>query len=218
MKAQIDKIICIGKNYLDHAEEMKKAAGDAVPEKPVLFLKPPSAALFVNRIGDSVEARLPRNRGDAHHECEVVIRLKSGGENLTLAEAEASIDAVTLGLDMTLRDLQAKLKKSGHPWEVGKVFTASAIVGPWISYQEFPDYLTSPFSFVMGGTTRQQGRGSEMRLSPAECIAYASEYFPLRAGDLLFTGTPAGVGPVHSGDEGELHWRGQKLFSVRWNA
>src|SRR5687767_5843679 len=101
----MDKIICVGKNYREHAREL----GDAVPDKPVLFLKPPSVAMSIAGVGDSVMAPLPRDRGAVHHECEIVVRLGRGGSNLSLADAHAAIDAWTLGLDMTLRDVQQKL-------------------------------------------------------------------------------------------------------------
>lgn len=197
----MDKIICIGKNYLDHAKEM----GDAIPEMPVLFLKPPSVAKFVKQ-GETIEVALPADRGSTHHECEIVVRLNAKGE----------IDAVTLGLDLTLRDLQAKLKKDGHPWEVSKVFEGSAIVGPWIAYADFKNYLDDEFSFAIDGKVRQQGKGSQMRLSPKECIDYAARFFPVCDGDLIFTGTPAGVGPLNAGELSTLSWRSKPLFSVKW--
>src|SRR5258708_6102141 len=128
----MDKMICVGKNYLEHAKEL----GDAIPEKPVLFLKPPSASLLVDRAGRKVEAILPQGRGSIHHECEILIRINERG----------AIDAVSLGLDMTLRDVQADLKKKGHPWELSKVFKNSAIIGPWIPIRDFPDYLEEEFT------------------------------------------------------------------------
>ena len=114
----MDKVICIGKNYLEHAQEL----GDAVPEKPVIFFKPPSCVVQADVEGQTLEVLLPADRGSVHHECEIVCRIGLNGQ----------IDAVTLGLDMTLRDLQATLKKNGHPWEISKVFSGSALLGPWI--------------------------------------------------------------------------------------
>jgi 2-keto-4-pentenoate hydratase/2-oxohepta-3-ene-1,7-dioic acid hydratase in catechol pathway len=198
----MDKIVCIGKNYLDHAKEL----GDAVPEMPVLFLKPPGVSKQVAAIGDSIPVTLPTGRGSIHHECEIVVRLNAAKE----------IDAVTLGLDLTLRDLQAQLKKNGHPWEVSKVFDGSAIIGPWIPLAKFQDYLNQEFSFSIDGKIRQKGKGSEMRLLPLECLRYASEYFPLYEGDVIFTGTPAGVGPIQAGETSELRWNSELLFTVQW--
>jgi 2-keto-4-pentenoate hydratase/2-oxohepta-3-ene-1,7-dioic acid hydratase in catechol pathway len=195
----MDKIICIGKNYLENAKEL----GDAVPEKPVLFLKPPSVLV---QVATDSQVILPSGRGQIHPECEIVLRLTESG----------TIDAVTLGLDMTLRDVQASLKKNGHPWEISKVFPGSAIIGKWIPFNEFPGYLDEEFSLLVDGKVRQRGLGAEMRLSPSECIAHASEYFPLRGGDALFTGTPAGVGPVTSGQIAELTWGSHLKYRVRF--
>ncbi len=211
---KIDKLICVGKNYLDHAREL----GDAVPEKPVLFIKPPSVMIPVATLNSRVEAPLRMEAGQTHHECEIVVRVGRGGYRMNVAEAESAIEAVTLGLDMTLRDIQAQAKKNGHPWETSKVFPGSAIVGPWLRKADFKDYLTAPFSFSVDEAVRQQGQGTQMRLSPAECIAYASEFFPICEGDLIFTGTPAGVGPVAAGQIGKLSWANRLEFSVQWRS
>ena len=208
----MDKIICVGKNYREHALEL----GDAIPEKPVLFLKPPSVLVSIAALGDAATAPLPRDRGSVHHECEIVVRLGFGGSNLALADAERAIDAWTLGLDMTLRDVQNQLKKAGHPWEIGKVFPGSAVLGPWLTGHIAETARRQSFSLRIAGTTRQTGHEGQMTLSPAECVAYASQYFPLRPGDVIFTGTPAGVGPVAPGDEAELLWGEQLLARVRW--
>lgn len=198
----MDKIICVGKNYLEHAKEL----GDSIPEMPVLFLKPPSAHVQATGKGETLRVKLPSGRGEIHHECEIVGRLGEKGR----------IDAVTLGLDMTLREVQASLKKGGHPWEVSKVFEGSALLGPWIPVGQFEGYLDTEFSFSVGGKTRQKGLGREMRVSPERCIAYAAGFFPILPGDLLFTGTPAGVGPVRPGDLGELRWGSELTFRVQW--
>jgi 2-keto-4-pentenoate hydratase/2-oxohepta-3-ene-1,7-dioic acid hydratase in catechol pathway len=208
----MDKIICVGKNYLEHAQEL----GDAVPEKPVLFLKPPSVAWATPSSGKSILVPLPTDRGTVHPECEIAVRLSAGGSHLNVEEASRIIHAVTLGLDMTLRDLQAKLKKNGHPWEVSKVFAGSAILGPWIRAHDFPGYLDEQFTLSVSGSLRQQGRGKQMRMSPAECIAYASEFFPLCAGDIVFTGTPAGVAAVSAEDTAELRWGDRLNYRVEW--
>jgi acylpyruvate hydrolase len=206
----MDKIICIGKNYLEHAKEL----GDAVPEKPVIFLKPPSV-LRVATPGESLSLRVPAQAGSLHYETEIVLRLDKGGYKLDVKEAERIIGAVSLGLDMTLRDRQQALKKAGHPWETGKVFADAACVGPWTRVSEFPNYLTEKFSFVLEGQLKQQASGKDMTLSPAECVAYASSFFPLMPGDLVFTGTPAGVGEVLPGQKGTLSW-GPVQYQVIW--
>lgn len=206
--ASFDKIVCVGKNYVEHAKEL----GDAVPEKPVLFLKPPSALKSAVAWGATLEARLPEGRGDVHHECEIVLKLGALDSN-----GSPAIEAVTLGLDMTLRSLQSTLKKQGHPWEISKVFADSAIIGPWIPAAEFRKYLEEPFELRINGALRQQGRGSQMSFDPDRILAHAREHFPLLPGDLVFTGTPAGVGEVRDGDLAELSW-GERAFSVRFAA
>jgi 2-keto-4-pentenoate hydratase/2-oxohepta-3-ene-1,7-dioic acid hydratase in catechol pathway len=208
----MDKLICIGKNYLEHAKEL----GDAIPEKPVLFIKPPSVLITALQPGQNVRAPLPTDHGSIHHECEIVVKISKGGHRMSLEQARASIESVTLGLDMTLRDLQGKLKKAGAPWEISKVFPGSAITGPWLKVSEFSNWLEEEFTFAIDGAVRQKGRGSQMRMPPAECIAYASEYFPLSPGDLVFTGTPAGVGPVQAGQSAVLSWGPRLSYGVNW--
>jgi 2-keto-4-pentenoate hydratase/2-oxohepta-3-ene-1,7-dioic acid hydratase in catechol pathway len=192
----MDKLICVGKNYLEHAKEL----GDAVPEKPVFFMKPASIARTVGALTEEVRLSLPTDRGAIHYECEIILQLDEG----------ARIRAVSLGLDLTLRDVQAELKKKGHPWEVSKVFRDSAVIGTWISVVDFPNYLDVEFQFRLDGSIRQRGFGRDMRFSPDQCLTFAQGYFPIRAGDVLFTGTPAGVGPVQPGQIGELFW-GERL-------
>jgi acylpyruvate hydrolase len=213
----MDKIVCVGKNYSDHVKEMAQLAGDAPPEKPVLFIKPPSVLRSAERMGDQINATLPPDSGEAHHECELVLRLNRDGYRLSLEEARLAIGEVSLGLDMTLRDTQTKLKKLGQPWEIGKVFLDSAIVGPFVPVSGFPEYLETPFEFHLDGVLKQRGFGKDMIFKPAECVAYLSEHFPLKAGDLVFTGTPSGVGPVRAGQIGRLSWGERVNFSVRWN-
>ncbi len=202
----MDKIICVGKNYLEHAKEL----GDAVPDSPVLFIKPPSASIQATEAplkGQILDVQLPQGRGSVHHECEIVLRLNLNGIP----------DAVTLGLDLTLRDLQSELKKKGHPWEVAKVFRHSAVLGPWIELSQFPQYLEQKFEFLLNGVVKQVGCGKDMRYSPDACLEYARKCFPLCEGDLLFTGTPAGVGPVERGQTSSLLWGDHLEMSVRFS-
>jgi len=210
----LDKIVCIGKNYGDHVKEMAAMLGDRPADKPVLFLKPPSV-LRTAKAGETLSLALPS--GTVHHECEIVLRLASGGSHLSMAQAEKAIEAVTLGLDMTRRDLQAELKAKGHPWTTAKVFVDSAIVGPWRSVAEFPRYLEEPFRFHLNGELKQEGWGRDMLTQPAAALVHASEHFPLCAGDLIFTGCPAGVGPVTIGQVGRLSWAGME-YQVRWDS
>lgn len=213
---EMDKIVCVGKNYLEHAKEL----GDAVPERPVLFLKPPSVLRTAATNGEVLQVSLPRDAGPVHFECEIVLRLTLGGFQLGLEKAAALVESadVSLGLDMTLRERQAELKRRGHPWTTSKVFPGSALVGPFRPVAAHPEYLDAPFSFSVDGAVRQTGRGGEMMLRPAPCLSYISEFFPLLPGDLVFTGTPAGVGAVSPGQRGALRWPavGDLSYEVAW--
>lgn len=207
----MDKIICLGKNYLEHAKEL----GDAVPEKPVVFIKPPSVWKAAKLNGERLGLTFPSAAGAMHHEVEIVIQIGKGGYQLTIPQAAKAIKAVTLGLDLTLRDRQTELKKNGHPWTVSKVFPDSAVTGPWFDPAGFPDWMTQPFSFTLDSKLKQQCTATEMMLSPVDAISYVSHFFPLCEGDLLFTGTPKGVGPVLFGGKGELVW-GPLYYEVIW--
>lgn len=191
-----DKMVLLGKNYLEHAKEL----GDKVPPKPVLFMKPPSSAVAAGAQHETVQARLPANRGVVHYEIEVLLRL----------DDDLEIDAVSLGLDLTLRDLQADLKANGWPWEIGKVFRDSAIIGPWVDLKQFPKYMEEEFVLKLDGQKVQHGKGNDMSMKPKQALAYIKEHFPMCSGDVIFTGTPAGVGPVSDGQLAELSW-GKKL-------
>jgi len=210
-----DKIACVGKNYPDHAKEL----GESQPDKPVIFIKPPSVLVAAKQNGERLDLPFPANRGSLHHECEIVLKLgklPAQDRPLTLEEAERAIDSVTVGLDMTLRDEQGALKKKGHPWTIAKVFRGAAVVGPWHSTKEFVTWKAEPFRFELDGKVRQQSSADQMLFSPAACIAHLSEYLPLRAGDLIYTGTPVGVGPVQPGAVAHLSW-GAIRYEVSWS-
>ncbi|NBU20267.1 FAA hydrolase family protein [bacterium] len=199
----MDKIICIGKNYIEHAQEL----GDAVPEYPVVFLKPPSVSFAVDQRLELSHVHLSSRRGKIHYECEVILKLSRDGE----------IQAVSLGLDLTLRELQADLKKKGLPWEAAKVFSSSAVIGPWIPIREFPNYLDEEFQFSLNGTLRQKAKGKEMRFSPDQCIHFTSSLFPIMDGDVLFTGTPAGVGAIEDGQIAQLKWGDRLCYRLQFH-
>ena len=197
----IDKIICVGKNYLEHAREL----GDAIPEKPVIFLKPPSVLQQCPHWNETIHVSYPQNRGEVHHEIEIVLQVG----------ADCKISAVTIGLDLTLRTEHTKLKKAGHPWTIGKVFKDAAIIGPWIKIADFPQYLYNEFSLTIDNEIRQQCYGREMTMKPGELISYISQYFPVCPGDIIFTGTPAGVGPLAATSLATLQWDKYK-YHVQW--
>lgn len=183
----MDKLICLGKNYSEHALEMKEPN----PAKPVLFIKPPSVLIEPK---DNTHVSLPWHRGPIHYECEIVFKLY-----------KKNIIGLGLGLDLTLRDLQKQLKENGHPWEISKTFKNSAIITPIKGLRDFPkNWQELPFSLKINGEVRQSATLSEANLSADEIIHYVDEFFPLNDGDLIFTGTPKGVGPLNPGDVIEL--------------
>ncbi|MBX3021294.1 MAG: fumarylacetoacetate hydrolase family protein [Bdellovibrionales bacterium] len=195
----MDKLICVGKNYLKHAQEL----GDAVPEEPLYFLKPPST-LFEMK-DDYAEVEWPEHGGELHHELELVLRLSQHGSQFYFTH-------YTFGLDMTLRDLQGRLKKAGQPWEKAKTFQNACVVGPWRPLSNLEIVLDIPFALAVDGIARQTGHGRDMRWKPDELLKDVARWFPLRDGDLLFTGTPEGVGPVKNGEileirGGDIHYK-----------
>ncbi|MCX7122566.1 MAG: fumarylacetoacetate hydrolase family protein [Gammaproteobacteria bacterium] len=183
----MDKIICAGKNYLDHAKEMQ----EGTPERPVLFLKPPSVLKVCSEWDQTLNLHLPNLEDEFHYECELVFQIKNN-----------QLAAVTLGLDMTNRSLQKQAKLSAGPWTLGKVFKDAACIGPWLPIP--PDLADLHFAFYVNDELKQKAQATDMRMSPDALLAYAAEYFPICDGDLLFTGTPAGVGRVQPGDRGRL--------------
>jgi 2-keto-4-pentenoate hydratase/2-oxohepta-3-ene-1,7-dioic acid hydratase in catechol pathway len=207
----IDKIVCAGKNYLAHVQEMHAVR----PEKPVLFLKPASVLKQADAWGQTLQATFPAAQGEVHHECEIVLRVASGGYRMTIAQAAQALTQVSLGLDMTLRSLQTQLKKEGDPWTTAKVFPDAAIVGPWIAIDKFNDFINAEFTLTIDDVLRQRGRAAEMLTSPVDLIAYISHFFPLCAGDVIFTGTPAGVSSIVSGSKATLSW-GDYSYHVAW--
>jgi acylpyruvate hydrolase len=207
----MDKIICVGKNYLAHALEM----GNGVPEKPLIFLKPPSVLKQVAQWGDTIQVEFPEDHTEIHYECEVVFRINRDGYRMSHAEAATAIDAVSLGLDMTLRDVQEKLINEGHPWTTAKVFKDAALLGPWLSWEAFDAIKNEEFNLTVNGLVKQQANINQMRMSLTELLVYISQFFPLCAGDIFFTGTPAGVGPLARGTVATLKW-GRYQYGVKW--
>lgn len=183
----MDKMICLGKNYAKHTLEMQEAA----PERPVLFIKPPSVLIEPKENG---QVYLPWNRGVIHFECEIIFKLY-----------KKNIIGLGLGLDLTLRELQKELKAKGHPWEISKTFKNSAIVTPIKGLRDFPkDWQNEVFTLKINGEVRQQSKLNDAVMKADEIIHYVDEFFPLNDGDLIFTGTPMGVGPLNPGDHIEM--------------
>ncbi|NDC88135.1 MAG: fumarylacetoacetate hydrolase family protein [Bacteroidetes bacterium] len=185
------KIVCIGKNYAKHAAEMDSD----VPEEPMIFLKPSSS--LVDEKGSIV---IPAMSADVHHEVELVVLVGKKGRHIPEQEAMSYIAGYAVGLDMTARDLQAKAKKAGAPWSVAKGFDTFAAVGSFVGVDAVEDVHNVDIRLTINGTTRQDGNTRDMVFKLPTLIAYASRIFTLEPGDLLFTGTPEGVGPVLEGD------------------
>lgn len=204
-----DKIICFGKNYQDHMNEL----GDKLVDRPVIFLKPFSVLKSCAQWGDALSLSFPED--EIHYECELVFKLKSGGYQLSQEQAREMLGWYTIGLDMTKRVLQSELKKAGHPWTIGKIFPDAAVIGPWLSIENLDQHLSTEFSFSLNNEIRQKGFGKNMLFSPIDLVVLASQYFPLCEGDILFTGTPSGVGKINQNDLAELKL-GNQLFKVEW--
>ncbi|GJQ62957.1 MAG: acylpyruvase [Melioribacteraceae bacterium] len=185
------KIVCVGRNYAAHAAEL----GNEIPKFPLVFLKPASSV-----IGDGENIVYPDFSEEMHHEVELVLRIGKTIKNGSLEEAEAVIDAYTVGLDMTLRDIQSKLKEKGHPWTIAKCFDTSAVIGEFVSAQQYKPNFDEKISLKINGEIRQEAPLSLMLFKPAEIVKYISEKMTLEEGDYIMTGTPAGVGKVEKGD------------------
>lgn len=198
------KLICIGRNYASHAAEMRSE----VPEEPVIFLKPSTAL-----VGQGGKVIIPRMSQDVHHEIELVAAIGRGGKHIALEDARNHVDGYALGLDMTARDLQSDAKRNGLPWSVAKGFDTFAPLGPLVKAHDVGDPQNLEFELRVNGEVRQKARTSDMIFSVAFLISYCSRIFTLLPGDLIFTGTPEGVGPVRDGDL--LEATGAKLPGLR---
>ncbi len=185
------KIICIGRNYVDHARELD----NPVPEKPVFFLKPDTSLVTQNK-----PFFYPDFSSNIHHEVEIVIRINRLGRNIAPRFANRYYDEITAGIDFTARDLQDRCKEKGLPWEISKAFDNSAPLGRFVKINETVDPGNIPIRLDINGKTVQQGNSSQMIFPFDQIISYISQFITLKIGDLIFTGTPAGVGPVSIGD------------------
>ncbi len=198
------KIICIGRNYFAHAQELN----NEIPEEPVFFMKPDSSLLRNNE-----SFYIPEWTNEVHHEIELVIRISRLGKNIEKRFAHRYFDEVGLGIDFTARDVQNELKVKGLPWEKAKAFDQAAVIGkPFLSKSEFPDCKNINFRLDINGKTVQKGNSGLMIFDFDEIIAHVSRYITLKIGDFIFTGTPAGVGPVNAGDQLEGYMEETKLF------
>jgi len=197
------KVICIGRNYSDHAKELN----NPVPSKPMIFMKPPSALLVNNK-----PFYYPEFTNDLHYELELVVKICKNGRHIQPSYAHKYYEQVALGIDFTARDLQTECKQKGHPWEIAKGFDGSAPISDFISIDKV-NRNTIEFELHKNGTLVQKGNTKDMIFSIDQIIVYISKFFKLQMGDIIYTGTPAGVGPVVIGDklEGLLHTKDEIL-------
>ena len=189
----VNRIFCIGKNYADHVAELAHL-GHAPDGDCVIFMKPASAI-----VPEGQAIRLPRGRGSIHHEAELVVMLTGGGADIPVDEALAQVAGLTLGLDLTLRELQTTLKQKGAPWEIAKAFDGAAPLGDFKPFLD-QDLQALEFTCHVNGVLRQHGHTRDMLYSVARQISILSQTWALEPGDIIYTGTPKGVGPLKAGD------------------
>ena len=199
------KIFAVGMNYLEHNKELHGSLFK--PEEPVIFTKADSAVLK-----DHKPFFIPDHMGRIDYETEIVVRISKLGKNISERFAHRYYDAVTVGIDFTARELQKKLRAGGKPWDLCKGFDASAALGEWVSLDKFRDIQALHFHLDINGNTVQEGCTSDMLYRVDQLIAYISQYFTLKTGDILYTGTPAGVGPVHIDDHLEGYIEDRKVL------
>jgi 2-keto-4-pentenoate hydratase/2-oxohepta-3-ene-1,7-dioic acid hydratase in catechol pathway len=203
------KVVCIGRNYAEHAKELD----NPVPTEPLLFIKPGSCVVALEG-----GFTIPADRGSVHYEAEIVVLIgKPLTKNPTREEVLDSISGFAPGLDLTLRDLQSKLKEKGLPWELAKSFDGAAVIAPFVPAETYSDLTDIGIRLTINGEVRQDGNSSAMLNPIVPIIQHMAACFSLQAGDLIMTGTPAGVGPFQAGDELVLELTGQSRFesSVR---
>lgn len=200
------KIICIGRNYTKHIEELQNKR----PDEPVVFLKPDSAILLKQH-----PFVIPEFSNDVHHEVEILVKINKVGKYIEPKFAHNYYDEIGLGIDFTARDLQSKLKEKGLPWEKAKAFDGSAVIGEFISKNDFSSLENINFELHNNGNTVQIGNTSHMLWKIDELIAHVSQFFTLKKGDIIFTGTPEGVSAVKPNDILEGFIENKKLFRIQ---
>lgn len=199
------KIICIGRNYAEHAKEL----GNEIPENPVIFMKPDTAILKKGS-----DFYIPEFSDDVHYELEVVLKISKGGKYIQEEKASNYFEEIGLGIDFTARDLQSQLKAKGLPWEPAKSFDGSAVVSEFYKKSNF-EMKNLNFSLIKNKVKVQDGNTSMMIFSPEKIIAFVSQYFTLKTGDLIFTGTPKGVGKVAENDILQAFLENEKVLDLR---
>ncbi len=200
------KIICVGRNYIDHINELSNQK----PTEPVLFIKPDSSVLI-----NGSPFVIPEFSNDVHHEVEVLVKICKVGKYIQPKFADKYYNQIGLGIDFTARDIQSKLKEKGLPWEISKGFDGSAIIGNFVDKTHFQDLQNVSFELKKNNEIVQKGNTKDMLWQINELIAYVSQFFTLKTGDIIFTGTPSGVSKVNPNDELEGFLEGEKMFSIK---
>jgi 2-keto-4-pentenoate hydratase/2-oxohepta-3-ene-1,7-dioic acid hydratase in catechol pathway len=203
---KIARVFCIGRNYVEHVRELS----NVMPTKPVVFIKPASCL-----VGPGEKIHFPKHGRELHHEVEVVVKVGQEGRVTTEKEAPSFISSITVGLDLTLRDVQGELKQKGLPWEIAKAFEQSAPIGDFIPFDESLDLKNISFGCKVNGIPRQRGNTGEMIFSIERLLVELSKIWVLRPGDLIYTGTPSGVGPLKIGDTIEVE--SEPIGSFSWS-
>jgi len=190
-KLNIARVFCIGRNYVEHVRELSSS----MPAKPVVFIKPASCL-----VAPGEKIHFPKHGSELHHEVEIVAKVGKEGRVRTEQEALPFINSITVGLDLTLRDVQRDLREKGLPWEIAKAFEQSAPIGDFIPYDGSLDLKDISFGCKVNGIERQRGNTGDMIFSIGDLLVHLSKIWVLRPGDLIYTGTPSGVGPLKIGD------------------
>ena len=200
------KIICIGRNYKNHVNELN----NIVPTEPVIFLKPDTSIILKKQ-----PFFIPDFSNDIHHEVEVIVKINRVGKYISKEFAHKYYDKIGLGIDFTARDVQQNQKQFGLPWEKAKAFDGSALIGKWVNKTSFDDINDINFSLMKNNELVQQGNTSQMLWDIDSIIAYVSSFFTLKIGDIIFTGTPAGVGAVKENDKLKGFINGDEFFDLK---
>ena len=199
------KIFCIGRNYAEHAKELN----NAVPTEPLIFMKPPTALLLEGK-----PLYYPDFTQNLHYEIEIVLRIAKNGKHIQPEFAHRYYDKIGLGIDFTARDLQDRLKAKGQPWEIAKGFDQSAVLGEMLAIENIKEKNNIQFKLQKNGQDVQVGETKDLIFSFETLIVYLSKFFTLQQGDLIYTGTPAGVGAVQQGDVLEGFLEGRQMFKI----
>ena len=188
----LGKVVCVGRNYAEHAKEL----GNEIPDAPILFIKPATSVVSLEN-GFSI----PQDQGSVHHEAEIALLISKQTKNISAENAWDYISHASVALDLTLRDVQSKLKEKSHPWEIAKGFDGACPLGKWVGISELSNKECIAVELIKNGEQKQVGDSTQMITSIPDLIAYISTIFTLQPGDVILTGTPAGVGPLVNGDQ-----------------